>query len=170
MTLSFRRAAQADIPTLRSLAEYIWRTSYAEMISAAQIDYMLARMYSPDAIAEEMLSGIVWELAMDDGTPNGFLACKPGPDPGRVKLEKLYLAPELQGRGLGQQMIARALAAGAELGGRRLWLQVNKYNRRAQRAYERAGFHIESEGVFDIGGGFVMDDFLMARSIEQPPS
>lgn len=170
MTLSFRRADKADISTLRSLADHIWRKSYAEMISTAQIDYMLARMYAADTIAKEMASGFVWELAMDGVTPRGFLACKPEPDAGRVKLEKLYLDPELQGRGLGQQMIARALAVGEEMGGHELWLQVNKYNGRAHRAYERAGFRIESEAVFDIGGGFVMDDFLMVRAIEQRPS
>jgi diamine N-acetyltransferase len=169
MTLSFRRATEADIPTLRSLADRIWRVSYEGMISTAQIDHMLARMYSPEAIANEMTSGVAWELAMENETPCGFLACKPEPESRRAKLEKLYLAPELQGRGFGQQMIARALAIGAELGAGVLWLQVNKYNERAQRAYERAGFHIEREAVFDIGGGFVMDDFLMARAITREP-
>jgi diamine N-acetyltransferase len=170
MTLGFRRATEADIPVLRSLADHIWRTSYEGIISTAQIDYMLARMYAPGAIAEEIASGVVWELAMEGDAPCGFLACKTEPESHRVKLEKLYLAPQLQGSGHGQQMIARALAVGAELGGRELWLQVNKYNGRARRAYERAGFHIEREAVFDIGGGFVMDDFLMARAIAREPS
>ena len=45
-------------------------------------------------------------------------------------------------------------------------LQVNKANVRAQRAYERFGFVRIEEAVFDIGGGFVMDDYIMARSVD----
>jgi ribosomal protein S18 acetylase RimI-like enzyme len=163
-SLVFRRAAEADIPVLRALANRIWRACYPGIISTEQIDYMLARMYAQEAIVREMADGVVWEVAMDGKTPCGFLACKAERDTGRVKLEKLYLVPELQGRGHGQQLIAQALTVAAALGGRELWLQVNKDNARAQRAYERAGFRIEGEGVFDIGGGFVMDDYLMSRA------
>jgi len=33
------------------------------------------------------------------------------------------------------------------------------------RAYEKHGFAIRESVVVDIGGGFVMDDFVMARSL-----
>jgi ribosomal protein S18 acetylase RimI-like enzyme len=52
-----------------------------------------------------------------------------------------------------------------ELGAHAVWLQVNKRNEPAIAAYLKAGFHIEKEAVFDIGGGFVMDDYLMARTL-----
>jgi RimJ/RimL family protein N-acetyltransferase len=42
---------------------------------------------------------------------------------------------------------------------------VNKRNEPAIAAYLKAGFRIEKEAVFDIGGGFVMDDFLMVRPV-----
>jgi diamine N-acetyltransferase len=46
-----------------------------------------------------------------------------------------------------------------------VWLQVNKKNRQAIAAYEKAGFRIAEEAVFDIGKGFVMDDFLMSKAV-----
>jgi ribosomal protein S18 acetylase RimI-like enzyme len=39
-----------------------------------------------------------------------------------------------------------------------LWLQVNKRNGGAIAFYRAAGFEVVREAVFDIGGGFVMDD------------
>ena len=51
------------------------------------------------------------------------------------------------------------------LGAHEVWLQVNKRNARAIAAYVKAGFHIASEAVADIGHGFVMDDYFMAKAV-----
>jgi aerobic C4-dicarboxylate transport protein len=45
-----------------------------------------------------------------------------------------------------------------------LWLTVNKGNP-AVKAYERLGFRIAADLVMDIGGGFVMDDYRMEKSL-----
>jgi len=164
-SLAIRVASEAEIPVLRALAERIWRVSYAEMITPAQIDYMLGWMYAPETIAQEMTEGVVWESAWLDGDMVGFHSCTLDAAEQRLKLNKLYLAPELQGSGLGQQMLERVHALAAERNARQVWLQVNKQNTRALRAYERAGYVVERSAVFDIGGGFVMDDFIMTRSI-----
>jgi RimJ/RimL family protein N-acetyltransferase len=46
-----------------------------------------------------------------------------------------------------------------------LILNVNKQNLRAIRAYERNGFFVREAVVVDIGGGFVMDDYVMAKRL-----
>jgi ribosomal protein S18 acetylase RimI-like enzyme len=51
------------------------------------------------------------------------------------------------------------------LGAPAVWLQVNKRNAGAIGAYRKAGFDIINEAVFEIGGGFVMDDYLMAKML-----
>jgi len=164
-SLAIRSASEAEIPALRALAERIWRTSYAEMLTPAQIDYMLAWMYAPETIAREMDGGVLWEAAWLGGEMAGFHSCTLVAAEQRVKLNKLYLLPELQGSGLGQQLLGRVHTLAAQHSARQVWLQVNKANARAIRAYERAGYVVERSAVFDIGGGFVMDDFIMTRSI-----
>lgn len=164
-SLAIRSASEAEIPALRALAERIWRVSYAEMITAAQIDYMLEWMYATETIAREMAEGVVWETACLDGEMVGFHSCTLDATEKRLKLNKLYILPELQGSGLGQQLLERVHALATQRGARQVWLQVNKNNTRAFRAYERAGYVVERSAVFDIGGGFVMDDFIMTRSI-----
>lgn len=42
----------------------------------------------------------------------------------------------------------------------RIYLTVNKHNKRAIAAYERFGFARTEEAASDIGGGFVMDDYI----------
>lgn len=163
--LRFRPATAADIPLLQTLADEIWRASYSEMIPAEQIDYMLGRMYSAEKIQAEVASGGLWEIAEMDAEPAGYLACTMDAGGAGMKIDKLYLRRSLQGRGLGQAMIARIGELARAHGISRLWLQVNKNNPRAIRCYERAGFHVERADVFDIGGGFVMDDFIMAKAV-----
>ena len=163
--IAFRRATPADIPLLRFLADRIWRTSYADMLSEAQIDYMLDWMYGPATITAELKRGVVWELVEAEREPVGFLAAtlQPGGD---AELHKLYLVPARQGRGEGQAMLARVEAIAAARGSTGVTLRVNKTNTRAQRAYQRAGFTIVDDIVADIGGGFVMDDFVLAKPID----
>jgi ribosomal protein S18 acetylase RimI-like enzyme len=50
-----------------------------------------------------------------------------------------------------------------ELDTRALWLQVNKRNTGAIGFYRSAGFEVVREAVFEIGDGFVMDDYVMAK-------
>jgi ribosomal protein S18 acetylase RimI-like enzyme len=159
--LSTRAATEADIPLLRDLAERTWRVSYAEMLTTEQIDYMLAWMYSPEQIAKEMRERVVWEVALHESRPIGFLSV--AIDGRQAKLNKLYVLPEWQGRGFSAALLRRVDEIAAAREAQEIWLQVNKRNERARRAYERAGYSVAREAIFDIGGGFVMDDFLLRR-------
>jgi len=61
-------------------------------------------------------------------------------------------------------VVARALENACET----LILAVNKGNSNAIAAYRKQGFSIRDSVSVDIGGGFVMDDFIMARSLLAP--
>jgi ribosomal protein S18 acetylase RimI-like enzyme len=77
-------------------------------------------------------------------------------------LSKIYVLHDKQGLGLGREAVAFAARRCRELGRRVLWLTVNKRNARSIAFYERMGFVTESSVITDIGGGFVMDDYVMA--------
>jgi len=168
-TLTTRAATVDDIPLLRGLAERIWTVAYVDMISAEQIEYMLGWMYGAAQIAQELQEGVAWEVAIAEEEPVGFFSISFKESP-RAKLQRLYLLPERQGAGLGQAMLARAHELAASRGATEIYLQVNKQNTRAIRAYERAGYVVERSAVFDIGRGFVMDDFIMQRALAPRPA
>lgn len=160
-------ATPADIPVLRDLAHRIWHAHYPGIISREQIDYMLARMYDAEVIRDEMNRGVAWSLARHAGEPAGFSACGFDAATRRMKLHKLYLLPALHGQGFGRQMLDHIKGRSTAMGAREIHLQVNKQNTRALRAYERAGFRVREAVVADIGGGFVMDDFILALELPE---
>ncbi len=162
--MQIRPATDADIPLLRDLAQRIWRACYPGIITAEQIEFMLGWMYSEAEIRSQLGAGVPWEIAELDGEPVGYLSWQRDDD-GRVKISKLYVLAAHQRRGLGRKMLEHICEQTRALGAHAMWMQVNKRNDRAIGAYLKAGFHIEKEAVFDIGGGFVMDDYLMARSV-----
>ncbi len=166
--MHIRPATTADIPLIRALAHEIWHAHYPSIIPVSQIDFMLGWMYSPEEIERQIETGTRWEIAEENGEPVGFLSYGLEND-GRVKLHKLYIAPASQRRGIGRKLLAHVLAAAGVLGGTEVWMQVNKRNTAAIEAYKKAGFHIEKEATFDIGHGYVMDDYLMAKSVRRIP-
>jgi ribosomal protein S18 acetylase RimI-like enzyme len=165
MPLTFRLATTTDIPVLRDLASRIWWSCYPGIISPEQIEYMLGWMYSEKKIAGEITAGVRWEIVFREDAPIGYLAL--GFDGvGRAELCKLYLLSEWHGRGIGQEMLAHAIQIAAANACRELRLRVNKRNERALRSYIRAGFQVVESITSAIGGGFVMDDFVLSRNLD----
>lgn len=162
--MRIRPATIADIPAIRSLAYEIWHAHYPAIITVEQIEFMLGWMYSPEELQRQLRGTTHWELAESDGEIVGFLSYDLEADR-RVKLHKLYIATVQQRRGYGGKLLAHTLEQAAQLGGTEVWMQVNKRNTNAIAAYLKAGFHIAEEATFDIGGGFVMDDYLMAKAV-----
>lgn len=165
MPLSFRPADPSDVETVRLLADRIWNACYPGIIPPEQIRYMLAWMYAPHKLTAELARGVTYELALLDGEPVAYLAHELRADGSVLYLNKLYLLPELHGRGFGQGMLARVNQSARTAGAAELELRVNRANGRALRAYERAGFRIVDSVCQDIGGGFVMDDYVMRRPV-----
>jgi len=162
--MHIRAATTADIPQIRLLAHEIWHAHYPSIITEEQIDFMLEWMYSSAEIERQLREGPLWEIAELDGHPIAFTSYGIESD-GRVKLHKLYVSTARQRRGIGHQMLAHVVKQAARLGGSEVWLQVNKRNTSAIDAYTKAGFHITKEAIFDIGHGFVMDDYIMCKRL-----
>jgi ribosomal protein S18 acetylase RimI-like enzyme len=167
-------AAEQDFAVLRELAGTIWRKHYAAIVSAAQIEYMLAGRCSDETLREHMQAADKWlELLRVSGTPVGYCGCElTGMDgdgnevtPAAMKLGQLYVLESHRGMGLGRFMLRHVEDRARGLSSRGIWLQVNKRNTGAIAFYQAAGFEVVREAVFEIGGGFVMDDYVMAKQV-----
>jgi GNAT superfamily N-acetyltransferase len=160
-------ATEADLPALAALAGVIWRQHYPGIITHAQIEHMLARMYALETLTTELRERqIRFVRLLVDGDCVGFAAFGPLPETGVFKLHKCYLLPVFHGRGLGSRLLRHCEEAVRRQGGRRLILAVNKQNLKAIAAYQRNGFAVAESVVTDFGGGFVMDDFIMAKELK----
>jgi len=156
----------ADIEAVAALARRVWQHTYLGIISQEQIDYMLEQRYRAQLLIAELgMDTIWWDQLSVDGQLAGFVSCLLTGTPGEMKLDKLYVDPQRQRLGIGRrlvdQVLARARAAACET----LILAVNKGNEKAIAVYRKQGFAVRDSVCVDIGGGFVMDDFIMARSL-----
>jgi GNAT superfamily N-acetyltransferase len=165
-SLSFRSATPADAGALSDLARHIWYAAYPGMITEEQIEYMLAWMYAIPTLEAEMRDqGIRFILATGADGLAGFSSYGPSDRPGWAKIHKLYLEPGLQGKGLGSRLLQETEARARSEGFQHVWLQVNKYNHKGNSTYQRNGYTKAGEVVDDIGGGFVMDDFVYEKTL-----
>ena len=159
-------AAEAHLPAIQELAAVIWHAHYPGIISREQIDYMLARMYALETMRAEILAqGIHYDRLLQGSALAGFASYGPTAEPETWKLHKLYLRPDLHGRGLGSQLLRHCETRAQALGAHRLLLNVNKRNAKAIAAYQRNGYAILDSVCDAIGNGFVMDDFVMAKRL-----
>lgn len=159
-------AGAAEVGEISRLAHAIWPMVYPSIISPAQIDYMLGKSYSPLSLGEDIATRGVHYALIREGSENiGFLAWEAVATAHCAFLHKLYLLPQRHGLGIGARTLRWVEDAARAAGLSRIRLRVNRRNSLAIRAYVRAGFVFESEVCSDIGGGFVMDDFVMAKPV-----
>lgn len=159
-------ATQEHLAAISELAGTIWRQHYPGIISHAQIEYMLGKMYALDMLREDVrIRKIQFYQLIVDGRMAGFGAIGPLEPPAVWKLYKLYMLPELHGRGLGSRLLQHCEAEARRFGARRMRLEVNKRNLRPLAAYQRNGFTVVESVVTDFGGGFVMDDYVMVKDL-----
>lgn len=156
------RLTPQEVDAVCALARTIWQATYPPLISQAQIDAMLADRYAPERIREQLGDPRhAWWVARLDHAPIAFAHVIL--DPSGCKFDKLYVHPEQQRRGVGAALLREVEEWARRNRSTRLWLQVNRGNTQAIRAYEKYGFRIVEARVFDIGGGFVMDDYVMEK-------
>jgi GNAT superfamily N-acetyltransferase len=160
-----RRLREDEVEALAGLAREIWLHHYAAIISPEQIDYMLAQRYAPALIRSQLANpDHGWWVAEQDGSLVGFTHTVRTEE--QCKLDKLYVHPHHQRHGLGAALLEQAKAWTRQAGRTRLTLQVNRHNALALSAYRKYGFVVTEARVFDIGGGFVMDDYFMELKLE----
>lgn len=162
--IDIRPLDDADVERLVALAHDIWHAHYPGIISREQINAMLAERYSPDGVRASLHTehwDVAWLGAPHHEDMAGFAHSHADAAPVTWKLDKLYVHPRQQRKGIGFALLRCAMQHAARAGASRLILRVNRHNSAALSAYAKYGFRVYGENVLDIGNGFVMDDFLM---------
>lgn len=151
-----------DIINIESLADEIWTQHYEPIIGIKQVDYMLGKYQSYEAISQQMKDGYIYYIAIYDEIPCGYSSIKQ--DNG-IFLSKFYVKQSKRGLGLGRAMITAIENHAKENDKNRIWLTCNKYNSNTLAAYKKLGFDIIDDIVTDIGNGFVMDDYVLEKRL-----
>lgn len=156
------------LPELRAVAELageIWHECFTGIISVGQIDYMVERFQSLDAMCRQTEEqGYTYLAVYDNGELCGYIGVKPEADE-RFFLSKLYLRCDKRGKGIAQVMLGRVSDEARAAGKSSVYLTVNKHNDRAIAFYKKEGFVVTDSVVTDIGGGYVMDDYIFTYTL-----
>ena len=159
-TVQLIKAKTEDIPLIAKLANTIWHQHYPAIISMEQINYMLHLMYSDESLKEQMTKKQHdFYLIQQNALIIGFIAVSKIDAVERCYfLHKFYLYQTLAGKGTGTLAHNELIKL---LNPSQISLTVNRQNYKSINFYFKNGFKIESVEDFDIGNGYVMNDFVM---------
>lgn len=152
----------ANIEKLSAVAVEIVKDYYDGIIGPAMNDYMIEMFQRVPAIRHQLKDGYRYWFVKKGESILGFFAYYPRGE--MLYLSKFYLYKDQCGKGYGRHMLAFLVNAAKDMGLKGIELNVNRGNP-TTHVYEKFGFKIVREEDNDIGGGFIMDDYIYALEI-----
>ena len=151
------------IYSLSAIADEIWHEHFTPIIGEAQVDYMLEKFLSPDALAEQINNGYEYFLFSYEYTFAGFSGVHE--EDGSLFLSKLYVHKDFRGKGISSYMFRKYIEMCKERNLNKIWLTCNRFNENTLAVYDHLGFKKTRTQVADIGNGYVMDDYILEYEI-----
>jgi diamine N-acetyltransferase len=155
-------ATVKDIDVISALAKIVWNQHYPAIITQKQINYMLGLMYSSESLTEQIeKKGHLFFLLEQEGKQVGFISVNPE-SKHEWFLNKFYIDQSLASKGIGAiafELLKKAIQP------KKITLTVNRQNFKSVNFYFKVGFKIERVADFDIGNGYVMNDFVMVWKV-----
>jgi diamine N-acetyltransferase len=157
---------EKNFETIRTIAEIVWPVTYGTILSKEQLDFMFEIMYDVHSLhkqANERKHHFV--IAYQDDTPLGFASYEFNCEKtNKTKVHKIYILPNQQGKGIGKALIDYIFVESKKQKSQTVYLNVNRFNA-AKDFYLKIGFSIIKEEDIAIGNGFLMEDYVMEKSI-----
>ena len=142
-----------------------WPIAYGEILSKEQLDYMLAKFYSIEALNKNVQDGHCFLLAKEGDDTLGFIGYENAyTNLPITKIHKIYILPETQGKGIGKLLIDTVQEFAKANHSDKLSLNVNRFNL-ARNFYAKLGFEITKSEDIAIGNGYLMEDYVMEKAI-----
>lgn len=148
-----------EIIQISNLAGKIFKDHFTPIIGSEQVDYMLSKFQSEEALTQQINSGYKYVLVLQDNDLAGYFGIKP--EGKRLFLSKFYLDKKYRGIGISRKMLEEII--NTSKGVSSIYLTVNKQNEGPINIYKKFGFEIIDSVETDIGSGFIMDDYIMEK-------
>ena len=159
-------SSKADIKIVAILAHKIWNQHYVPIIGQDQVDYMVAKFQSESSISNQLKEGYLYFLIEYENKACGYLALDPNQETRKLMISKIYVDVDFRGHQLGAKLLEFTLEKAINKGFKTIWLTVNKNNINSIRWYQKKGFEIKDKIQIDIGNGFIMDDYLLEKTVD----
>jgi len=158
INLNLKGATEHDIPQIARLAALIWNEHYIPIIGKDQVAYMLNLMYSAESLMEQMMQKQHrFYLVIHNEQAVGFVSLHEEKK-GEWFLNKFYILPHQSRKGIGTLVLNELKEL---IHPKKITLTVNRQNFKSINFYFKNEFNIHHVEDFDIGNGYVMNDFVM---------
>ena len=151
--LKIREASKFNAQIISELASKIWPVCFQKILTPEQINNMLQKIYSVPSLIEQMEEGQKFWIVSFDGQDVGYGSAFTKEDV--IWLRKLYILPDIQGKGCGKLLIKTVINYYPNL--TKMSLFVHRDNVLAQKFYEHLGFKIEREEPVQMGDYHFID-------------
>ena len=159
--INIEKCTQQDqLKEVADIAQVIWHEYFPFLLSKDQIDYMVEKFQSYDAMVEqvEKQNYIYYQIQFNESLV-GYIAVAVEQE--CLFLSKFYIQKEARNKGISTKAFHTILEITKELGKDKIRLTCNKYNTNSLDVYKHWGFEIVDSVVTDIGQGYVMDDYIL---------
>jgi hypothetical protein len=140
--LTIRKATTEDCNLINELAAKVFPTTYCEILSSEQLEYMFQWMYSPENICKQITeNGHVYFISSINDAPCGYVSVE---------------------HNVGKFLFEQAVNYIREIHPEPCLMELNvNRNNKAVLFYEHLGMKKLREGDFHIGNGYYMNDYIM---------
>lgn len=144
---------------LATLAREIWTAHFTPIIGSEQVEYMLEKFQSAQAIEAQInQQGYAYFLLLQGTEIAGYLGFQVEAE--ALFLSKLYLKESFRGQDIARQAIDWLVDLAQQMELPRIYLTCNKHNTHTMQVYRALGFRRTRDIKTDIGQGYVMDDYI----------
>lgn len=139
-------ASADDADAISALAIKTYVETFGAEFEPNELAWHLKRTIEPHRWVEHLRRDrVLW--AKIDGRAIGYVQFGPSETPGQSTVHRLYVVAELQGLGIGSQLLERVLAEPEVAACEAVTIDVWQDNLGARRLYERFGFVDEGKRV-----------------------
>lgn len=171
MSIQFRLCTTEDATELCSFSRNQYYETFKGMCSPENMEAYLTKAFDIETIRSELLNpqSSFYFLHLNDKLTgyiklNEALAQTDIHDMDSLELERIYVAKEAQGAGLGAYLLARTVEIAKKSGKKYIWLGVWEKNTNAILFYQHHGFFKVGTHTFVMGDD-VQTDYILRKDL-----
>jgi len=163
MTLTIRPCNAADLAEVSALLATSWHATYDAIFGAERVTDITGHWHAVERLAQDLEHPKICFLVAEED--NRLVATSLAGDTGNglVRLARLYVLPDAQGRGHGRALLDATLAVFPAATA--VDLEVEPANELAVRFYEAQGFAVTGQGTDCGGEGENIPHLIMTRRL-----
>ena len=171
MSVFLRKCMMEDLDVLRDLSIRTYYETFAHLNDPEDMQAYLDEAFETGKLSNELNNpDSMFFFLYFNGTLAGYLKLNEAPsqtdinDTDSLEIERIYVAGEFQGEGLGRYLMEKAIAITTERKKKYAWLGVWEKNEKAIRFYEKNGFYKIGTHTFVMGED-AQNDYVMKKDL-----